>query len=158
MQQDTVGPLNERQQKYLETVKTNSFQLRDLIDDLLDISRIESGSLELTFEEIDTKHEIENVVSSMRDEIDGSGIHVVLDIPSGLSRAKADRLRFSQVVTNLLSNACKLLSRGDSRDHHGQSGGWTDTNRGLRYGCRNFQGRPVEALHQVLPRRQLLDS
>ena len=46
---ERVGPLNERQEGHLETIQRNSFRLKALIDDLLEISRIESGSLELTY-------------------------------------------------------------------------------------------------------------
>ena len=107
LKQDTVGALNERQQRYLETVRKSSHRLGALIDDLLDISRIESGSLELALVALDVHEEIEDVVRSMQNQINEKQIHVVIKIPPDLSRVKADRLRFSQVVGNLFSNACK---------------------------------------------------
>ena len=106
LQQDRIGPLNERQQRYLETVQRNSHRLKALIDDLLDVSRIESGSLELTLEELDVQQEIEDVVRSMQVQIGEKRIRVVLNVPHDLREVKADRLRFSQVISNLLSNAC----------------------------------------------------
>ena len=57
--QDTVGLLTERQQRYLETVQKNACRLQTLIDDLLDISRIETGSLQLTLVELDVGEEIQ---------------------------------------------------------------------------------------------------
>ncbi|MCH8206291.1 MAG: response regulator [Chloroflexi bacterium] len=102
-----VGPLNDRQRTYLETVHNSAQQLKDLIDALLDVAAIESDSFHLSLTDMDVQTEIEAVVGSMRDQVSESGTSVVLDIPSGLHRARADRLRFSQVMGNLLSNACK---------------------------------------------------
>ena len=107
MQRERVGPLNERQESYLETVQRNGRRLKLLIDDLLDVSRIESGSLELSLVELDVQREIEEVVESVQDRILEKRQRVVLNISANLPRLKADKLRFSQVLTNLLSNACK---------------------------------------------------
>ena len=105
--QDKIGLLNERQQGYLETIQRNAHRLNVLIEDLLDVSRIESGSLELNLTELDVRPEIETVVSSLQDQISEKEMAVVLDIPNDPGKVRADRLRFSQVITNLLSNALK---------------------------------------------------
>ena len=112
LQRERVGPLNERQERYLETVQRNGRRLKVLIDDLLDVSRIESGSLELSFAELDVQREAEEVVRSVQDQIKEKQQHVVLNISANLPRLKADELRFSQVLTNLLSNACKYSPDG----------------------------------------------
>ena len=112
LQRDRVGPLNERQERYLETIQRNGRRLKTLIDDLLDVSRIESGSLELNLVELDVRREIEEVVSSLQDQISGKQQHLVLNISTNLPKLKADELRFSQVLTNLLSNACKYSPEG----------------------------------------------
>jgi len=70
LQQERVGPLNERQQRYLETVQESAHQLKNLIDVLLDVSRIESGSFELNLTELDVQWEIEEVVRSMQEDPD----------------------------------------------------------------------------------------
>ena len=70
MEQDKVGVLNERQERYLERAQRNSWRLKALIDNLLDISRIESGSLEFAPVELDLGHEIQEVVRSMQTQID----------------------------------------------------------------------------------------
>ena len=62
LERERVGALNERQERYLETVQQNSQRLKALIEDLLEISRIESGSLELSIAELDVREEIETVV------------------------------------------------------------------------------------------------
>ena len=107
LEQERVGPLNERQQRYLETVRKNSLRLNVLINDLLDTSRIASGSLELTLTGLDVRQEMEDVLRSMQTLAEEKQIDVVVNISNELPRVQADRLRFSQVITNLLSNACK---------------------------------------------------
>ena len=107
MEQDKVGVLNERQERYLERPQRNSWRLKALIDDLLDVSRIESGSLEFAPVELDIGQDIQEVIRSMQTQIDEKLIQVLVTLPYRSNRITADRLRFSQVITNLLSNACK---------------------------------------------------
>ena len=64
-----MGPLNEKQQRYLEAAQRNSYRLKSLVDDLLDISRIESGGLELTPAELELWPEIEEIVTGMQIQI-----------------------------------------------------------------------------------------
>lgn len=104
---DKVGQLNERQERYLERVKTNSRRLQNLIDDLLDISRIEAGGLNLNLVELEVQPAVEEVLRSVHNLISEKMMLVLLNLPPGLGRVKADNLRFSQVITNLVSNACK---------------------------------------------------
>ena len=114
LRQEKVGPLNEQQQDHLEAIQEGSYRLKVLIDDLLEVSRIESGSFELTLTEFEVQQAIQDVVRSLKNQIDEKGMHVVLDFPPDLPEAKADGLRFSQVVTNLLSNACKYSPEGST--------------------------------------------
>ena len=110
--QDTVGKLNDKQSRYLATVQKNAYRLKALVDDLLDVSRIEAGTLELTLLDLDIGDEIEDTVQFMQSLISDKQIALTIEIPPGLGSIKADRLRFSQVMTNLLSNACKYSPRG----------------------------------------------
>ena len=112
LERDKVGPLNERQERYLDAVQSNSRRLRALIDDLLDISRIESGTLEITITDLQAAVEIGEVVQTMRDLIDQKQLRLLINLPRSLPLVRADRLRLSQVFNNLLSNACKFSSEG----------------------------------------------
>ena len=111
-QPDKVGTLSERQQRYLEGVQEDSRRLRTLIDDLLDVSRIESGTLKLALTELDVQLEIEEVVRSLETQINDQEMRVIPAIPPDMSRVKSDKLRFSQIVSNLLTNACKYSPVG----------------------------------------------
>ena len=112
MRQNKVGPLNEKQQRYLQTAQRNSYRLKSLVDDLLDISRIESGGLELTPAELELWPEIEEIATGMQTQLDDKNIDLVLDIPQEICPVLADKLRLGQVITNLLSNACKYSPQG----------------------------------------------
>lgn len=124
LRQDRVGALNEKQQHYLETVQKNAHRLKALVDDLLDVSRIEAGSLELTLLELDVRHEIMDAIQLMQNQIGEKRIRLELNIPSDLGRIKADRLRFCQVISNLLSNACKYSPVGATVTVTAQEANW----------------------------------
>ena len=110
LRQDTVGELNEKQTRYLTTVQNNSRRLKSLVDDLLDIARIEAGSLELNLLDLNVQQEIEETIQNMQSQVSEKRINLKFNIPPDLGLVKGDRLRFSQVMTNLLSNACKYSS------------------------------------------------
>lgn len=105
--QDRVGQLNERQQRYVETVERNAHRLQLLVDDLLDVSRIESGGFELDIMELNIRREIEEVAASMPGQLSERHVDLVVDIPTDLPEVRGDRFRVSQVLTNLVSNAVK---------------------------------------------------
>ncbi|MDA1218605.1 MAG: hybrid sensor histidine kinase/response regulator [Chloroflexi bacterium] len=107
LRRDTVGELNEKQAKYLTTVQRNAYRLKALVDDLLDISRIEAGGLELTLLDLDVLGEIGDAVQSMQSQISEKKINLTMAIPPDVGMVMADQLRFGQVLTNLLSNAVK---------------------------------------------------
>ena len=110
--QANVGQLNERQQRYVTAISKSSHRLEALLNDLHDISRIESGKLEITLVDLEVGKEIEEIVQIMQTQFEEKQIYVVLDIPSGLRPVYADQYRFAQVVKSLLSNACKYSPAG----------------------------------------------
>ena len=109
---DTVGPLNERQERYLENIQGEAHRLKTLIDDLLDISRMEAGSLELSIKELDILPEVENAINSVRDQFASKNIETQVNIPSDTVPVKGDRFRLSQIIINLLTNAYKYSAEG----------------------------------------------
>ncbi|PKB78788.1 MAG: hypothetical protein BZY88_16640 [SAR202 cluster bacterium Io17-Chloro-G9] len=112
-QQDTVGPLNERQQRYMQTVRNNAYRLKNLVDDLLDISRIEAECLELSLSNLNLAREIEDSIESLRSQFQEKQIKVsITPSPDCPGEIQADQLRFAQVIGNLLSNACKYSPAG----------------------------------------------
>lgn len=114
LEREAVGPLNDRQERYLDRVQSDSRRLRVLIDDLVDISLIEASGLEFTLTTLEVGSQIEEVVNSLLSVIEEKQIHVLLQIPIGLPPITADQLRFSQITNNLLSNACKYSPPGST--------------------------------------------
>ena len=106
-QEETVGPLNERQRKYVESARTNCYRLKTLVDDLLDMSRLETATLDLKPIPLEVLPEVQNVVRSAKTQMQGAGVRVSVNIPPDLHPVIVDRLRFRQIMSNLLSNACK---------------------------------------------------
>lgn len=107
LREDTVGPLSERQRRYLETVQKNAHRLQKLVDDLLDISRMEAGSFQVSPVDLNVPQEIDEVIQSLNTQLMDKEIQVVLKLEADLPAIKGDRLRFSQVISNLLTNAIK---------------------------------------------------
>ncbi|MFQ6029848.1 MAG: ATP-binding protein [Dehalococcoidia bacterium] len=110
--QQEVGPLNERQEKYLRTALRNARRLKLLVDDILDVSLMEGWKLEVNTINLEVGQEIRDVVNSLQTQFKAKGIGVTLDIPPDLVPVQADRLRFSQIIGNLLSNASKYSPEG----------------------------------------------
>jgi PAS domain S-box-containing protein len=109
--EELEGPLNEKQRRFMDHIHTDSLHLLALINDILDISKIESGRLSLSREAFDITGTVEETLSSIRPQ----GIAKAITIETNLSISVpiyADRLRVKQVLLNLLSNALKFTPEG----------------------------------------------
>ncbi len=107
-----VGPINEAQKRFMAIIKNNADRLTLLINDLLDISRIETGRIKLDMQSVNLIEVINDVVESLRGQIEEKGLNLDLTLPEGPVEVHADRARMVQVVTNLLSNAYKYTDEG----------------------------------------------
>jgi len=107
LEEETQGPLNDKQRRFLRHIHKDSQHLLALINDVLDLSRIESGRLELQREEFPLIEALNEAVSSIRPRCDAKSIQIEVNV-SHDSDLYADRLRFKQILFNLLSNAAKF--------------------------------------------------
>ena len=107
-----AGELNEEQLEYLGIAKNNADRLVALINDLLDVSRIESGKVELQRTVVDLDRLIQNAASSLRPQIEAKRQHLELDLSRTAHTVLADADRVTQILTNLLSNAYKYTPVG----------------------------------------------
>jgi len=107
-----AGELNELQRNFLETVRSNADRMNRLISDLLDISRIESGRLQLAFDDISVGQVIEDALRTIRRQIEAKQQTLHVDVPSEELTVKGDRDRLVQILTNLVSNAHKYTPAG----------------------------------------------
>ncbi len=101
------GPVNDIQKEYLQVIKKNADQLTDLIEELLELSRIESNRVSLEFKEVDVREIIDGVVAVMAMEVKNNRQHVNIDIQEDLPTIIADKRRLHQIMLNLYSNAVK---------------------------------------------------
>lgn len=106
--------LSDLQLHYLKTVNTSASSLLDLINDVLDISKIEAGKLELDPERIDIIELCEQIADMLKYRIHQKNLELLLNISPRLPRyVIADRLRIRQVLVNLLGNASKFTHEGE---------------------------------------------
>jgi PAS domain S-box-containing protein len=107
-----VGDLAEEQQEFLGIVSSNADRLVALINNLLDISRIESGKVEITRSSLHLDQVFAEVAASFRPQVEQKQQHLTLAIEPGLPAVSADADRLVQIVTNLVSNAHKYTPAG----------------------------------------------
>jgi signal transduction histidine kinase len=102
-----VGALTEEQQSFLQIVDSNAERLIGLVHELLDMSRIESGRIQLTLHPVDLCKVVQAVCTDLRTVSRSKHITTVVQLPLEPIHVQADRDRLIQVLTNLLSNAYK---------------------------------------------------
>ncbi len=107
-----AGRLGDEQQECLTVIKNNAERLLGLINDLLDISRIEAGRTDLHRTALDLAHLIRGVVSSFRPLIDAKRQALTVEISDALPAVWGDSARVTQILTNLVSNAQKYTPAG----------------------------------------------
>ena len=110
--QELIGPLNEEQSKQLNMVKNSSRHLLNLINDVLDISKIEAGQLEVHKERFEFPQSIEKVMQSVKPLADAKNLDVILSIAPEISEIVSDQRRVEQILINLLNNAIKFTDKG----------------------------------------------
>jgi hypothetical protein len=111
--QGLAGPLNEEQKKQLGMVRGSARHLLDLINDILDISKIEAGQLNLMSEIFDLRKSIEKVVQIISPLAEKKNLRLSSKIGDNISEIRGDQRRVEQIIINLLSNAVKFTDRGE---------------------------------------------
>jgi protein-histidine pros-kinase len=106
------GPLNTDQEKQLRTVQTSARHLLSLINDLLDLAKIESGKVELSFEPVVCQQVIHDVASALRPAAESKGLKIEMAAPRDDVVVKTDRRALNQILINLANNAVKFTDRG----------------------------------------------
>ncbi|MGB2590410.1 MAG: response regulator [Candidatus Acidiferrum sp.] len=105
--EERYGPLNERQQRYIKHIHTGGKHLLSLINDILDLSKIEAGRLQLTIENVLVPMSFAEVLDTMRPLADKKSQSLVREAAPNLS-VRADPTRFRQILMNLMGNAIKF--------------------------------------------------
>jgi len=111
------GPLNEEQDKQLSMVYESAKHLLELINDVLDISKIEAGQLNVAQEAFPLGDSLEKVLKTAQPLADRKGIRLSAEIDPNIGTVTSDRRRVEQILLNLLSNAIKFTEQGFVRLH-----------------------------------------
>jgi len=111
LKEELKGPLNGDQKRYIQHILGDSEHLLALINDILDLSKIEAGGLQLRWEDFDVRGTAEDVVASVQPQAQAKLLQLDLHVNEAL-KVHADHLRFKQVLVNLLSNAIKFTPNG----------------------------------------------
>jgi signal transduction histidine kinase len=153
----TYGELNERQLQYLTTILSGGRHLRRLIDDVLDLAKVDAGHLTLVLTSVAVADELDEVVGVVESLAREKNITVTTEVKDVLPAINADRQRIQQVIYNLLSNAIKFTEPGGfikaavdvTEGAHGEGAlriTVTDTGVGIKA---EDQARIFEAFEQV---------
>ncbi len=109
---ELAGPLTAEQRKQLEMVQNSSTHLMALINDVLDISKIEAGQLEVRREPFDLRTSIMKVIGIVKPMADKKGLGLSVEMAAETAFLTSDPRRVEQIMMNLLNNAIKFTERG----------------------------------------------
>jgi signal transduction histidine kinase/CheY-like chemotaxis protein len=108
------GDINEKQEDYLRDIHSSGKHLLELLNEILDLSKVEAGQMELEFTEVDVRAVLEYAASMLRERAAAHSVELRVEVGSEVGLAEVDELRFKQVVLNLVSNAVKFTPDGGS--------------------------------------------
>jgi len=115
MLQGIPGELNTEQRKQLSMVNSSAKHLLGLINDILDLSRIESGKMEVSMERFHIQNVVSEVAQSLSPMISQKGLKIITQIPDETPEIYSDRKKVSQILLNLVHNAVKFTPAGEVR-------------------------------------------
>jgi signal transduction histidine kinase len=116
LRQEMFGEVNEKQAEYLDDILTSANHLLALINDILDLSKVEAGQIELELAPFSLHEALERGVVTVRERATREDVQVVLAAAADADVVTADERRIRQVIFNLLSNAVKFTPEGGAVD------------------------------------------
>ncbi len=115
---ESVGSINKDQRRFLGIIKNNTDRLTALINDLLDISRVETGRLRFEPQAVQIGEVIADVVTALAGQAQSQGQTLAYEVDSDMPEVMGDRSRLNQVLTNLVSNAIRYTPEGGTIEIH----------------------------------------
>ncbi|MDL2358069.1 MAG: response regulator [Pseudomonadota bacterium] len=120
------GPLTHDQDKQLNTIRTSARHLLSLINDILDVARIEAGKMTLALAPVQCQELLGETAESLRSLAEQKGLALTVDLPAEPIAIMSDRRALTQIIINLISNAIKFTEQGTVRvslEQHASDGG-----------------------------------
>jgi signal transduction histidine kinase len=112
LKQQMYGPLNERQADYVEDVLSSGQHLLNLINDILDLAKVEAGRMELQPSTFELPELLENAASMVRERATRQGTGLTVTVDGSVGAMEGDERKIKQILFNLLSNAVKFTPSG----------------------------------------------
>jgi two-component system cell cycle sensor histidine kinase PleC len=110
-----VGPLEETQAEYIEIIYRSGSHLHDIINDILDLAKVDAGKLDLNPEDgVDSRAIVNTCVALIKERADAGKLRLSVNVDPALPSIVADAMRLKQILLNLLSNAVKFTEPGGS--------------------------------------------
>ena len=106
------GELNERMEEDVRLIRQSGAHLRELIGDILDMSKIEAGKMELRYEDINIIQMAQDIMKTAHPLAQEKSLELLLDLDDSIEEIKADRTRLRQVLWNIMGNAIKFTEKG----------------------------------------------
>ena len=116
LREEMVGEMNEKQREYLDDILSSGNHLLSLINDVLDLSKVEAGQVELELAPFSLQEALERGVATVRERATRDGVHITVSANSDVDVVSGDARRIRQVIFNLLSNAVKFTPAGGTVD------------------------------------------
>jgi PAS domain S-box-containing protein len=110
--EEVYAPLTDRQKKALTTIKKSGRHLLELINDILDLSKIESGKVELELQSVSVSHLCDSSLTFVKQQANQKNIQIKSNVPKEIGEVIVDERRMRQVLLNLLNNAVKFTPHG----------------------------------------------
>jgi len=110
LRSNKIGELNNKQEEYLKDIQENTSRMIRLVNDLLDVSKIESGKMKISLQEIDLKEIVEIVVQELNSFAMANNVELIVDTKEKISKVKTDSVRIKMVIQNFVDNAIKYTS------------------------------------------------
>jgi signal transduction histidine kinase len=109
----TVGPVNQEQRSHLDNSVESAEHLLEMINDIMDASKIEAGEMDLFMEQVQVSDQLQSAVRMARSLIADKDVVLHEEIPDDLTTITADKRRIKQIFINILSNAAKFTEKGN---------------------------------------------
>ncbi|MEO6519786.1 MAG: response regulator, partial [Pseudoxanthomonas sp.] len=107
-----IGPMSDTQQEYMGDIFNSGQHLLSLINDILDLSKVEAGMMALELEPVDVSSLLSDSLAIVREKAAAQHLHLELEVDDGLGTIQLDRRKTKQIIYNLLSNAVKFSANG----------------------------------------------
>jgi signal transduction histidine kinase len=118
LSREMFGSLNQKYKEYASHIFGAGNHLLSLVNDILDLSRVQLDTAPLLLQQIDTEQVCRNCIAIVRARAQHGGVRLSVDAPNGWPQIEADERRLKQVLINLLSNAIKFTPRGGTVEVH----------------------------------------